>query len=785
VAVETSSAGTYQFGSFQVNPASGELLKRGERVRLQDQPFRLLVILLENAGQVVTREELRNRVWPDNTYVDFDSSLRVAVRKLREALGDDADKPVYVETIPKRGYRFLFPVTRVAGVPEAPTETEAVPAGVAPKNATTKPGSNTATWVWILIAVLVVGAVSSATFIHAPRTFAGSDAAVLADFQNSTGDQVFDGTLREGLEVQLEQSPYLSLVSDQRIQQTLKLMGQPAGARLTPELAREVCERTGAGAVLEGSIAGMGSQYVLGLRARDCRTGEVLDREQVQAAKKEDVLSALDRVAKRFRTRVGESLATVEKHDTPLVEATTPSLEALKAYSMGMRINAAQGEAAAVPFFKRAVELDPQFALAHAALGIMYGTLGETDLAGEETSRAYALRDRASDKEKFFITGYYEGRTTGNQIKALQISKEWAETYPHDMFPHTFLAGFVYPVLGDFNQAVDESENVIRINPAHAFGYITLASNNLCRNRVADAEKATKMAAAHGIDVPLLAVMRYQVAFLKGDAPAMDREEAGAQEKPETEEWISLSRAFALAYTGRLQDALKAAQRAEELAGQRSSLKDDVALFETAPALWEGFLGLSSAAKQSAHVARESSNGREVEYGAALALALAGDSVESEKLTDDLAKRFPEDTSVQFSYLPTVRGVLALNHGDAPRAIEALLHAAPYELGTPRSCLQGFYGALYPVYIRGEAYLAERKGAEAAAEFQKILDHRGTVVSDPIGALAKLQLARAYALMGDKTKAKAAYASFLDSWKSADPGIPVLKQAQKEYRMLR
>jgi eukaryotic-like serine/threonine-protein kinase len=782
IAVETPSAGVFQFGPFRVNPESGELLKNGERVRLQDQPFRLLVILLENAGQVVSREELRNRIWPDNTYVDFDSSLRVAVRKLREALADDADSPVYVETIPKRGYRFLFPVTRPVSVQETLTDTETIPTVVRAEGANA--GANSSTWVWILVAVLMIGAVTSATFIHSPRKFAGSDTAVLADFANSTGDPVFDGTLRQGLEVQLEQSPYLSLVSEERIQRALQLMGQAPDVRLTPSIAREVCERTGAAAVLEGSIAGLGSQYVLGLRARDCRTGEVLDEEQARAGKKEEVLGALDRIANRFRTRVGESLAMVEKHNTPLAEATTPSLEALKAYSMGTRINATQGEAAAVPLFKRALELDPQFALAHAALGVMYGTLGETELATEETSRAYALRDRASDNEKFFITGYYEGRTTGNQEKAQQTCREWVETYPHDIFPHSFLAGFVYPVLGEFNQAVDESEKMVQMNPAHAFGYVALASNDLGLNRVADAEKATAMAAAHGIDVPLLSVMRYDTAFLKGDKAAMDREEVAAQEKPETEEWISQNKAFALAYTGRLQDALKASHRASELAAQRSTLQDDVALFQTAPALWEGFFGLSSAAKQSADAALKASNGREVEYGVALALAMAGDSATAQGLADELERRYPEDTSVRFSYLPTIRGVLALNRGEPSKAIEVLQTATPYELGTPRSCLQGFFGALYPVYVRGEAYLSERKGAEAAAEFQKILEHRGRVLSDPIGALANLQLARAYVLMGDKAKAKAAYERFLSLWKDADPAIPVLKRAQGEYRKL-
>ncbi len=779
--METFSAGVYQFGPFQVNPESGELLKHGERVRLQDQPFRLLVILLENAGQIVTREELRNRIWPDNTYVDFDSSLRVAVRKLREALGDDADSPVYVETFPKRGYRFLFPVKRPVGVQETLIDTETIPAVVQAEGA--KAGANSSTWVWILVAALVIGAVTSATFIHGPRKFAGSDTAVLADFANTTGDPVFDGTLRQGLEVQLEQSPYLSIVSEERIQRTLQLMGQAPDVHLTSALARDVCERTGAAAVLEGWIAGLGSQYVLGLRARDCHTGEVLDEEQARAGKKEEVLGALDRIASRFRTRVGESLATVEKHNTPLAEATTPSLEALKAYSMGFQVLGSQGEFEALPFFKRAVELDPQFAVAHAALGLMYGSTGQSDLAAASTSKAYELRQRASDRERYFITAYYQGRTTGNQEKARQTCEEWGQTYPGDVAPHSFLSGFIEPVLGQFEQALDESEKTIQLNPDNGIGYLNLGYNGFALNRIAEAERASQRALVRKIDTPLLAVMRFDIAFLKGDQAGMDREADLAKEKPNTDEWMSLHKALALAYVGRLEQALKSSRRASELAGEKS-LPEDVALFGTPPALWEGFFGLYSAARQSADAALNASNGREVEYGAALALAMAGDSAASQRLADELERRYPEDTSVRFSYLPTIRGVMALNRGEPSRAIEVLQTATPYELGTPRSCLQGFFGALYPVYVRGEAYLAEGKGAEAAAEFQKILGHRGRVLSDPIGALANLQLARAYALMGDKAKAKVAYQRFLSLWKDADPAIPVLKRAQEEYRKL-
>jgi DNA-binding winged helix-turn-helix (wHTH) protein/tetratricopeptide (TPR) repeat protein len=781
--VDTSSVSSYQFGPYVVNPASGELLKMGERVRLQDQPFRLLVILLENAGHVVTRDEIRNRIWSENTYVDFDSSLRVAVRKLREALADGADSPVYIETIPKRGYRFLIPVIAEKGVQE-PAAPAAV--GRSPETAGGKiveSADRSSGWVWILAALLALGTVTSATFIHAPRKFAGGDSVVLADFVNSTGDPVFDGTLRQGMSVQLEQSPYLNLVSDEHVRQTLQLMGRPPGIRLIADVAREVCERSAAKAVLEGSIARLGSRYVLGLRARDCRTGDVLDEEQVEAARKEDVLGALDRIATRFRTRVGESLAMVEKHDTPLAEATTPSLEALKAYTTGFQVLATQGDAAAIPFFKRATALDPQFAAAYAALGLMYGSTGESDLAAASTSKAYSLRERASDRERFFITAYYEGRTTGNQEKAQQTCREWAQTYPSDLLPHSFLSGFIDPVLGEFEAAVEESERTIQLNPDHGVGYFNLGYNSLGLNRTQEAEAAARRAADRKIEVPYLATLRYDIDFLKGDKAAMDREASRSRETPGAEEWVTQREAFALAYSGRLQEALKSARRASDLAAQKSH-PENVALFDTPPALWEALFGEASAAKQSAKAALTSSKDREVEYGAALAFALAGDPATAQRLADELAVSFPEDTSVQFSYLPTVRGVLALDRGEAPRAIEALQASAPDELGTPRSWLQGFFGALYPVYVRGEAYLAEHKGTEAAVEFQKIISHRGIVISDPIGALANLELGRAYASMGDKQKAKAAYESFLNLWKDADPDIPILKQARAEYRRL-
>jgi len=634
----------------------------------------------------------------------------------------------------------------------------------------------------IVIAGLAVG--GWLLFSRKAQALTDKDTIVLADFTNTTGDPVFDGTLRQGLSVQLEQSPFLGLVSDERIQQTLGMMGQPADARLTPDFAREICERTESAVVLDGSIASLGSEYVLGLRARNCRTGQILVEEQAQAARKEDVLNALTQIARTFRARVGESLATVEKHDTPLAEATTPSLEALKAYSMGWRVVASQGGDAAVPFFKQAVEIDPKFAAAYASLGLMYGSMGETQAGTENTKKAYELRDRANDKEKFFITAYYDGRATGNQKKAQQTCEAWTQAYPRDSMPHSFLAGFIYPVLGEYEKAAEEAKTAIELAPDFGIGYALLGSNSLSLDRLGAAEDAARRALERKFETPDLALLRYDAAFLKGDSGGMQREVAAARGKSGVEELISGHQAFALAYGGHLQEATKMLRRTSDLA-QQAAHREEAAVFETRAALWEAFYGNALAAKPAAMKALALAKNREVQYGAALALAIAGDSSQAQTLTNDLESSFPEDTSVKFNYLPTVSAFLALNGGDPAKAIELLQVAVPYELGQPRSTQTGFFGALYPIYARGQAYLAARRGAEAAKEFQKILDHPGITLGDPIGALAHLQLGRAYAMQGDPAKAKGAYQDFLNLWKDADPDIPILIAAKAEYAKLK
>jgi serine/threonine protein kinase/predicted Zn-dependent protease len=640
-------------------------------------------------------------------------------------------------------------------------------------------------WKGIAASAIALIAISAAAYLYMRRTpkLTDKDTIVLADFKNTTGESVFDGTLRQGLAVQLAQSPFLSLVSDERIQQTLQLMGRPANAPLTPDLAKEICERTGGSAVLEGSIGPLGTQYVLGLRARICRTGDILDEQQVQAARKEDVLSALSEIAGKFRTRAGESLATVNQHSTPLPEATTRSLEALKAYSAAqVFLHSGSSLASALPLYRRAIELDPNFAMAYASLGFTYGLMSEAALSAENNSKAWQLRDHASDPEKFFITISYHLQVTGNLEKAQESCELWTQTYPRETIPYTWLGAFIYPTFGRYEKGVEAAKKQIELDPEFPVGYLQLAFNNQFLGRLDEALNAIQRATARKLDLPDFVPQRYDIAFLKGDQAAMEREVSLAQGKPDVEDWISLRKGFVMAYSGRLQEARKLARRAAEMAVEKPGQRGRAALFREATALWEGFFGNAAAATRAAEAGLELAKDRDVEYGAALTLALGGDAARSQTLIADLEKRFPEDTSVKFTYVPAIRATLALKHGEPAKAIEILQPAVPFDLGTPLCSAPAFFGILYTVYTRGEAYLAMHQPAEAAAEFQKILDHRPIVVSDPIGALAHLQQARALAMQGDAAKAKTAYQDFLTLWKDADPDIPILKQAQSESR---
>jgi len=764
-----------RFEDLELDLRAYQVRRSGRTLKLERIPMEVLLLLVERRGQLVTREEIIEKLWGKDVFLDTDNAINTAIRKIRQVLKDDPEQPRFVQTVTGRGYRFIGQISDTGRSP-------VISAKFGVRTAIAKRW-----WLTAAAAVAVTAlALAGYLYFHRAPKLTNKDTIVLAYFANSTGDAVFDETLRQGLAVQLGQSPFLSLVSDERIQQMLKLMAKPADTRLTPEVSREICERTASAAVLDGSIASLGSQYVLTLRAKDCRSGDVLDEEQVQAARKEDVLNALSQIASKFRTRVGESLSTVKSHDTPLVEATTPSLEALKAYSVGWQVSFSSGSAASVPFFQHALEIDPNFASAYAALGRMYGDIGESALSAKNTSKAYQLRDRASDQEKFFISVSYDLQVTGNLEKAQQTCDLWLQAYPRAWLPHALLSGAVYPELGKYEKSLEEAKIATAIDPDFSIGYGILAGSYVALERTSEAEKTLQRASERKLDIPDFYVLRYVIAFLKDDKAGMEREAAQPREKPAVDDWMSNAEGFVAAYSGHLEEARKMSRRAADLA-RKADRRETEALYETDAAVREALFGNVSTARQRAGDALQLSRSRDVEYGAAFALALSGDSSRSQTLTDDLSRRFPEGTIVRFTYLPTLRALLALNRSQPSNAVELLQTTIPYEGGSP---IEGgselFLGAVnfYPAYVRGMACLAARRGRQAAAEFQKILDHRGTVISDPVGALAHMQLGRAYGLAGDKDKARTAYKDFLTLWKDADPDIPVLNQAKAEYANL-
>jgi len=622
-------------------------------------------------------------------------------------------------------------------------------------------------------------------YLHRAPRLTEQDTIVVADFDNKTGDPVFDDSLRQALSVELQQSPFLSLISDTQIQKTLALMGQPKGSRLTPENAQQVCERTASAAVLEGSIGRLGSQYVLGLHAKNCSTGNILDQEQALAAKREDVLNSLSQIARKFRTKVGESLATVEKHSMPLAEATTSSLEALKAYSTGMKVVVPSGNEAAIPFFQRAVEIDPTFAMAYANLGLSYSAIGESVLSAESTTKAWRLRDRVSDREKFFIEFTYDRQVTGNLEKAYQTLELWSQTYPRmeSLSARSLLGGLSTRGTGRFERAIKAAQELIAADPDFVMAYDGLASSYLSTDRFPEAESALQRASERKLENPNSLALRYNIAVLKGDQEQMDQLVGLAKGKRRAEHLMAHEEALALARSGRLQAARRSSSRAVDLALQERE-REQAASYRAARGVWESVCGNAFEGKRTAIAALELSKGRDIEYATGLAFAFSGDFSRSETLAADLEKRFPEDTFVKFTYAPVLRGLAALGRGKPADAVERLQIALRYELASNGLNFNFYLGGLHSAYVRGEALTAAHRYAEATAEFQKILDHRGIVGLDAIGALAHLHLGRVYSLSGDTAKAKSAYQGFLTLWKDADPDIPILKQVKAEYAKL-
>jgi tetratricopeptide (TPR) repeat protein/predicted Ser/Thr protein kinase len=652
-------------------------------------------------------------------------------------------------------------------------------AAVAVAEAGLKPAKKSTRFRWAAVTgatILVIGLAVGGWLFFSRKAHAltDKDTIVLADFTNTTGDTVFDGTLRQGLSVQLEQSPFLSIISDQQIQQTLGLMGQPADAKLTPAIARELCQRTGSAAVLDGSIAQIGTQYLLTLKAVNCVSGESLASTETRANDKSQVLDALGTMASGLRRKLGESLSTVQKFDTPLEQATTPSLEALQSFSLGWRTVVEKGDdAAALPFLHRAIQLDPNFALAYLLLGLSYSNLSENNLAAENLRRSFELRERVSGQEKLFIEAEYYGIVTSDLERSRQAFEVWAQTYPRDWEPRSELGG-IYSELGQYDKSLAKFQEALQRNPDSALVYRNAVNAYIRLNRLEDARATAEEAKGKKLDV---SDSLYMLSFLQNDAAGMEKQVVINAGKPGVEDGFLAHEANTAAYYGQLARAQVFSSRAVASA-DRAGEHETAAGYQAEAALREALFGNKAEARRHIDSTLKVSMGRDVQYGAGLVHAFIGDSERAQALADDLGKHFPEDTVVRFNYLPTLRAQLALSRNDALKADEMLQVASPYELGDV-----GFAN-LYPVFVRGQAYLAAHKGSEAAAEFQKILDHRGVVNNDPIGALAHLQIARAYAMQGDTVKARAAYQDFLTLWKDADPDIPILVAAKSEYAKL-
>ncbi len=628
----------------------------------------------------------------------------------------------------------------------------------------------------VVLAALVAGGLY---FRSRPAaTLTEKDTIVLADFDNKTGDPVFDDALKQALAVQLGQSPFLNILSDRKVEETLRLMGRASNERVTRDVAGELCMRTGSKAILLGSISRLGGQYVIGIDAVGCSSGDTLAKEQEEAATKEDVLKALSTAAASLRGKLGESLASIQKFDVP-VEATTTSLEALKAFSMGITTQLTKGDAASIPFMKRALELDPNFAVAYAGLSVAYFNLGQSSLAAENAKKAYALRDRVSEHEKYRITALYYAEGTGELEQASQVYELWAKSYPQDLVPPNNL-GNIYTQLGQYDKALAETQETLRLEPNAVNGYGNLATLYLALDRPDDAKKAIEQAQQRKLDGDYLHQLIYDLAFLKDNASEMGRQVAWAAGKPGAEDLLLSFQSDTEAYHGHLLKARDFSRRAVDSA-VRDESKETAALWQVNAALREAEFGNSAAAKQGVAAALALAPGRDVKLFAALALARIGETAGAKPVVEELEKDYPSDTVLKIYWLPAVKAAMELNANNSAQAVVFLEAAAPYELGQPPQ-LQ--LGTMYPAYIRGQAQLMAHNGAAAATEFQKFLDHPGITLNFPLGALAHLGLARAYALSGDTAKAKSAYNDFFALWKDADPDIPILIAARAEYAKL-
>ncbi len=749
-----------RFGVFEVDLRSGELRKQGLKIKLQGQPIQILALLLERPGELVTREELREKLWPADTFVDFEHGLNAAIKKLRAALGDSADNPRFVETLHRRGYRFIAPVGTAEQAVSGP-------------RARSQP-------VWVgplaVVALLAVLVAAWLVFFRPAPALTESDHILLADWVNHTGDPIFEGTLKQGLAVKLEESPFLNIVSDQQVRETLRLMERSSDEPITAEVGQEICQREGVKAMIVGEIVPLGDHYVISLNAVNCRTGESLAREQVEAARKEEVLGALGQATSRLRRKLGESLASIEKFDTPLEQATTSSLEALEAYSRGEASTLRGERLEALRFYLQAIELDPNFAMAYRSAGMRYRDVREVAKARQYGKKAMNLLERVSEREKLDIRASYY-MSEGDLPKAMEALELFEQAYPRLRRPHSLL-GLVYEQYGQYEKALQESLHAIGLPNPGAMQYGNAARHYRFLNRLPEAKALLEQAIARGVGGGFIRGELYQVAFLEGDTVGMQLQVEAAKGRSWEHGMVWLE-GWAAAYFGKVREFRELCQRAIQLA-QRRNLKHLAGDWTAHAAEVEALFGNLQQARVGIEAALamtpEPPRPRDHPYSSlslAVALTLVGDFDRAEALAKKVAERWPSSTRHNAIGIPLVRAAIEIERGNPARAVELLETVLPFEPNFT-----------YANYTRGRAYLAMGKGEQAAAEFQKVLGRRGQVVGS-LYPLSQLELARAHALTGEIAKSRQAYEAFFSLWKDADPDIPILLEAQAEYAKLR
>jgi DNA-binding winged helix-turn-helix (wHTH) protein/Flp pilus assembly protein TadD len=766
----TPPAERVRFGAFELDFSTGELRSidapdPNNKTLLREQVFQVLRMLVEREDKIVTREEIRSKLWANDTVVDFDHSINATIKALRRALGDSADNPRYIETLGRRGYRLMPAVEYPESAPGITTGEVAAEPHPARK------------WKWwalaagVLLAASALGVWRYEVYRHR-ITLAPTDTIVLADVDNRTSDPVFDDALNTALRYEMAQTPYLNLLGLDKTYATLGQLKLPPTTRITPEIARQICNKTNSKMVISDSIADAGNRYHLEIGALDCESAATLAKEATDIGARDQIVHELGVLAARLRRKLGEPAESVARFNQPLEIATSASLEALQAGAEGTRLFLAGNQQAALPLFQRESELDPDLALTYEGIGAANEGLFHHDLAAAAYTRAYQLRDRMMEKNRLNIEYIYYDSVTGELDKAYSVLIRALELFPRDVFFHTNLANTLRK-LGQPKRSADAEDETARLEPSPLY-FSWAASANISASRFNEARSWLAQAEALKFDSLEMRIQRLKLAFIEGDRAALDRMfDGGAYSSGRVvvcHEQFETQRGH-----------FHSAERLQLQASKMSSDPENVVSWAlVALALQNAEAGRAIQARRVEDQALQSKLDRNNTMVLALSLARSGRTKEAERLTDEVSRQAPLATSVQNYLVPAVRAAVKLQQHDPHAAIDLLRGTVQYDLAFTQS-----FDFLYPAYIRGQAYLESGDGRSAAREFQKLIDNPGMCWEFITAPLARLQLGRAERLMGDNEASRKYYEEFFTIWKDADPDVPIYRQAKSEYAQLK